>query len=134
MRPICINHGCNSGVSVMAGSIHDSNPRWRVHCGHCQAASYGKWPHRAGVTPFKTGKCSNTDGHLGFYCSINWKKIPSWANGMTEVDHSDGDFSNIIIIQDVTELNYQSDTKAKNGLMLAINLRLCLDHEFTRIT
>jgi hypothetical protein len=94
MRPVCINYGCDSGVSVMTGSIHDDNPRWRVHCGHCQAASYGKWPHRAGVTPYKTGRCSNTDGHLGFDCSINWKKIPPWATGMTEVDHIDGDFSN----------------------------------------
>jgi hypothetical protein len=94
MRPICINHGCNSGVMPMKGSIHDDNPRWRVHCGHCQAASYGKWPHREGVTPFKTGKCSNADGHLGFNCSINWKKIPSWAKGMTEVDHIDGNCTN----------------------------------------
>jgi len=93
MRPICINYGCYEEVTF---SHKDSlgNPRWRIHCSHCQAASYGKWPHRAGVTPYKTGRCSNTDGHLGFDCSINWKKIPPWATGMTEVDHIDGDFSN----------------------------------------
>jgi hypothetical protein len=94
MRPICINHGCNSGVSVMSGSIHDRNPRWRVHCGDCQKASYGAKPHKPGVTSFKTGKCSNTDGHLGFDCPINWEKIPSWATGTTEVDHIDGDSTN----------------------------------------
>ena len=94
MRPICINHGCNNGVATMAGRVHDNDPRWRVHCTHCQAASYGKWPHRTGVTPFKTGKCSNTDGHLGFDCMIKWSKVPNWAKGMTEVDHIDGDRTN----------------------------------------
>jgi hypothetical protein len=93
MRPICVNHGCEEEVTY---SHKDSlgNRRWRIHCGHCQAASYGKWPHRAGVTPYKTGRCSNTDGHLGFDCSINWKKIPPWAKGMTEIDHIDGDYTN----------------------------------------
>jgi len=86
-RPICVNHGCDSPVATMSGKITDHNPRWRVHCGHCQAASYGKWPHRPGVTPLKTGKCSNVDGHLGFKCMIKWSKVPKWAKGMTEVDH-----------------------------------------------
>lgn len=94
MRPTCINHGCNGLVSVMSGKITDENPRWRVHCGHCQAASYGKWPHRKGVTPYKTGKCSNSDGHLSFTCPINWNNVPSWAKGMTEVDHKDGNSTN----------------------------------------
>jgi hypothetical protein len=79
MRPICINHGCDSEVTF-SHKDNQGNRRWRIHCGHCQAASYGKWPHRAGVTPYKTGKCTNVDGHLGFDCSINWEKIPSWAN------------------------------------------------------
>jgi hypothetical protein len=93
MRPICINHGCYEDVTY---SHKDTlgNPRWRVHCSHCQSASWGKWPHRAGVTPYKIGKCSNTDGHLGFDCMVNWEKIPSWAKGMTEVDHKDGNNTN----------------------------------------
>jgi hypothetical protein len=93
MRPICINHGCEEDVTY---SRKDTlgNPRWRIHCGHCQAASYGKWPHRAGVTPYKTGTCSNKDGHLGFDCMVKWTKVPGWAKGMTEIDHVDGDCTN----------------------------------------
>ena len=89
-RPICVNHGCDAPVIPMEGKISDPNPRWRVHCGHCQKASYGAWPHREGVTPFKTGKCSNVDGHLGFDCLIKWSKVPEWAKGMTEIDHKNG--------------------------------------------
>jgi len=69
------------------------NRRWRIHCGHCQKASYGRHPHAEGVTPFKTGKCSNTDGHLGFDCMIKWTKVPAWAKGMTEIDHKNGNYS-----------------------------------------
>jgi len=94
MRPICINHGCNSPVVPMKGKVTDNNPRWRVHCGDCQKASYGGKEHKPGVTPFKTGKCSNTDGHLGFDCMIKWSKVPNWAKGMTEVDHIDGNSIN----------------------------------------
>jgi hypothetical protein len=91
MRPICINKGCGKPVAVMEGSIHDDNPRWRVHCGHCQAASYGKWPHRAGVTPYKTGRCSNVNGILGFPCVINWSLAESTGLKLsTEVDHKNG--------------------------------------------
>jgi HNH endonuclease len=91
MRPICINLGCGKPVAVMEGSIHDDNPRWRVHCGHCQAASYGKWPHRAGVTPYKTGRCSNVEGILGFPCVINWSLAESTGLKLsTEVDHKNG--------------------------------------------
>ena len=89
MRPTCINYGCREPV-VYSHKDTNGNPRWRIHCSHCQAASYGKWPHREGVTPFKTGKCSNVDGHLGFDCLIKWSKIPDWAKGMTEIDHIDG--------------------------------------------
>jgi len=93
MRPICVNHGCEEEVTY---SHKDTlgNPRWRIHCGHCQAASWGKWPHRSGVTPYKTGKCTNVDGHLGFDCMVKWTKIPDWAKGMTEVDHIDGNHTN----------------------------------------
>lgn len=87
-RPICINHGCNNPVTTSKGKITE-NPRWRVHCRHCQQASYGAHPHRQGVTPFKTGKCSNQDGHLGFSCTIDYKKHPHFI-GMTEVDHKNG--------------------------------------------
>jgi len=93
-RPTCINHGCNTHVIPMRGKISDANPRWRVHCGDCQKASYGGKPHKPGVTPFKTGKCSNTDGHLGFDCPVNWNGLPVWSKGLTEVDHVDGDFTN----------------------------------------
>ena len=87
MRPICINHGCSKPAMIDRG-------RYRIHCSHCQSASWGKWPHAPGVTPYKTGKCSNADGHLGFACSVDWSKIPSDAKGMTEIDHIDGDSTN----------------------------------------
>ena len=85
-RGICINPGCGKPQA------HDGR-RWRVHCGHCQGASYGKHPHAPGVTPWKKGKCSNHDSHLGFPCGIDYKKSP-WAIGMTEVDHKDGNREN----------------------------------------
>ena len=91
-RPICVNHGCGRPVTYQHKN-EDGTKRWRVHCCHCQAASYGKWPHRSGVTPFKTGQCSNRDGHLGFDCLIKWSRVPKWAKGMTEVDHKNGDHS-----------------------------------------
>lgn len=93
MRPICINHGCNEPV-VYSHKDADGNPRWRIHCSHCQRASYGKHPHRSGVTPYKTGKCSNHDKHLGFPCPTNFDLLPADAKGMTEVDHKDSDYSN----------------------------------------
>jgi len=68
--------------------------RYRPHCSHCQKASYGGQSHADGVTPFKTGKCSNIDSHLGFKCPINWKNIPSYAKGLTEIDHKDGNSFN----------------------------------------
>jgi hypothetical protein len=91
-HPKCVNHGCNSFV-ILQGLDKEGNPSYRPHCGHCQAASFGKWPHRKGVTPFKTGKCSNKDGHLGFKCLIKWSRVPNWATGMTEIDHINGDNS-----------------------------------------
>ncbi len=88
-RPKCINHGCTKPVTY-SGWDQQGNKRWRVHCGHCQKASYGGHSHAPGVTPFKTGRCSNSDSHLGFDCAIDYKKAP-WAVGMTEVDHKNGD-------------------------------------------
>lgn len=93
MRPVCINHGCNEPVTYSRQN-KDGTYRWRIHCGHCQAASYGKWEHRYGVLPFKTGRCSNQDGHLGFKCFIDWDCAPAWAKGITEVDHRDGNHCN----------------------------------------
>lgn len=90
MRPICINHGCNEPVCY-SKTDKNGNKRWRIHCSHCQAASYGKWPHRPGVTPYKTGRCNNHDSHLGFPCPTDFSKLPDWAKGITEVDHVDGD-------------------------------------------
>ena len=92
-RPTCINYGCDEPVTF-SHKDEQGNRRWRIHCNHCQKASYGKWPHRLGVLPFKTGQCSNIDGHLGFECMIVWDKVPNWSKGMTEVDHIDGDYTN----------------------------------------
>jgi hypothetical protein len=88
VRPTCINYGCDKLVAT-------DGKRWRPHCSHCQGASYGKHPHRAGVTPFKTGKCSNIDGHLGFKCFTDWKLVEQ-DNGRikTHIDHKDGDHMN----------------------------------------
>ena len=88
-RPKCINHGCKKPVTY-SHKDEQGNRRWRIHCGHCQSASWGKWPHAEGVTPFKTGRCSNTDSHLGFKCATNWRLVPKWAKGMTEIDHKNG--------------------------------------------
>ena len=83
-RPTCVNYGCGKPAAW-------DGKRWRVHCGHCQKASYGGHPHANGVTPFKTGVCANKNGYLGFKCLIKWTKVPKWAKGMTEIDHTDGD-------------------------------------------
>jgi hypothetical protein len=88
-RPTCINIGCKKPVTF-SHKDEQGNRRWRVHCSHCQKASYGRHAHAPGVTPFKTGRCSNQDNHLGFPCSVNYRKAP-WAVGMTEVDHRNGD-------------------------------------------
>jgi hypothetical protein len=89
-RSICINHGCNKLVTFSRTNM-DGTKRWRIHCDHCQKASYGKWPHRKGVTPYKTGKCSNHDMHLGFKCATDFTKVHPDAKGITEVDHKNGD-------------------------------------------
>lgn len=92
-RPTCINHGCNEPATY-SRKDKEGNPRWRIHCSHCQAASYGKWPHRLGVTPFKQERCENHNGHLGFPCMTDFNLAPSWAKGLTEIDHIDGDPTN----------------------------------------
>ena len=60
-RPTCINPGCGKPVTF-THKDENGKRRWRIHCSHCQRASYGKHPHAEGVTPYKTGKCSNIDG------------------------------------------------------------------------
>jgi hypothetical protein len=87
-RPNCINHGCNKPVTY-SHKDEQGNKRWRVHCGHCQKASWGGQPHALGVTPFKTGRCSNQDNHLEFACGIDYEKAPHLI-GMTDVDHKNG--------------------------------------------
>jgi len=92
-RPTCINHGCNEPVTF-SHKTEQGVRRWRIHCSNCQKASYGAKPHRPGVTPYKTGKCSNVDGHLGFECFTKLDQAPDWAKGLTQVDHKDGDHTN----------------------------------------
>jgi hypothetical protein len=92
-RPVCINHGCNELVTY-SNVNRKGEPRYRVHCSHCQGASWGRHAHRSGVTPYRTGRCSNHSGHLGFACATQFDLIPSWATGTTEVDHRDGDRNN----------------------------------------
>lgn len=94
MRPICINHGCSNPVAYSRRNPSDGSYRWRIHCSHCQSASYGKWPHRHGVVPFKKHTCSNVDGKLGWQCPTNFKFLPKGITGITEVDHIDGNHSN----------------------------------------
>ena len=108
-RPTCINYGCNKPVTESGGG------RPRPHCSNCHKAGFGYVQRRKmadgsiksypptqlaeGVTPFKTGKCSNQKhgqkGHLGFPCPMNYEKAP-WAIGLTELDHIDGDHTNNI--------------------------------------
>lgn len=85
-RPRCLNYGCNKFVAH-CGS------RWRPFCSRCHKAGYGAVDLAEGVTSFKTGKCSNQDGHLGFSCAIDYDKA-TWAIGQTQVDHMDGNHLN----------------------------------------
>lgn len=90
IRPICVNHGCGKPAMQKGGTV--LNPTgWRVHCGHCQKASYGGHPHAPGVKPFKTGSCSNKDGKLGFSCVIDWERVAEQNLSIaTEIDHING--------------------------------------------
>ena len=86
-RPKCINYGCDK--LVMNGG-----KRWRPHCSRCHKANYdSNLSLKEGVVSFKTGFCSNQDGHLGFECPMDYEKAP-WAVGLTQIDHIDGDLYN----------------------------------------
>ena len=93
MRPICINYGCGQPV-VYSRKNSDGTPRWRIHCSHCQSASWGKWPRRYGTMPYKENVCSNSDGRLGWTCPTNFSLLPNNMLGITEVDHIDGNHCN----------------------------------------
>ena len=97
MRPTCCNHGCSKGVCCNTGKLSDPNPRYRPVCGHCQGANYGKHPYAKGVTPFVTGQCSNSDGHLGFECWTDFTKMPEDFKGRTQIDHRDGNPHNNVL-------------------------------------
>jgi hypothetical protein len=85
-RPTCVNHGCNKPV-------HNSGKRYRPLCYHCHTAGYKNTPLKAGVTAFRTGKCNNQDGRLGFTCPIDYSKT-DWVFGITQIDHIDGNHLN----------------------------------------
>jgi 5-methylcytosine-specific restriction endonuclease McrA len=88
----CANHGCFD--TVCYSSVRkDGTKKWRPHCSHCQGASWGKHPHRTGVTPFKTGMCSNHEGRLGWACLTNWSAVEPTDTFITEIDHINGDHS-----------------------------------------
>jgi 5-methylcytosine-specific restriction endonuclease McrA len=87
-RPRCLNIGCNN-------VCHHTGTRYRPFCVTCHVANYKNLPLPYGVKPFKTGKCSNHDGHLGFTCGWDYEKAP-WAIGLTQVDHIDGNYLNNI--------------------------------------
>ena len=107
-KPTCINYGCKNMVT-------STSKRYRPFCSRCHHVGHGRsYKYKRvdgtikiysptqlaeGVTPFKTGKCSNQKhgqkGHLGFPCPMNYEKAP-WAIGITELDHIDGDHTNNI--------------------------------------
>lgn len=83
-RPKCINHGCSKPVA-------SSGLRWRPVCSHCHTTGYNGTLYAKGVTPFRIGQCSNIDGHLGFPCYIDWKRVKKDnARIKTHIDHKDG--------------------------------------------
>ena len=86
VRPTCANWGCDKPVT-------HSGQRYRPLCAGCHRIGYTTNTYPPGITPFKTGYCNNQDGHLGFTCSINYKRSP-WAKGKTQIDHSDGNHLN----------------------------------------
>ena len=90
--PTCINHGCGRPVTY-SGTNKQGRKRYRPVCGHCHTAGRGAGNYAPGVTPFRTGVCSNIDGHLGWVCFIDWSRVqPGMVR--TEIDHIDGNHMN----------------------------------------
>jgi len=93
-RPKCINPGCGTFATPSAGRVGEYGVRYRIHCSPCHKNSYDpdNYPLKEGITRYKKHICSNTDGHLGFPCVINWKLAQSAGLKVkTEVDHKNGD-------------------------------------------
>mgnify|MGYP003385999810 CR=1 FL=1 len=88
-RPYCINHNCYT-------LVHHNGKRWRPYCDRCHKANSGQGQYAAGVVPFRTGRCSNIDGHLQcrgdrFYCPVDWSQVTDAMQPCTQVDHKSGD-------------------------------------------
>ena len=84
----CINYNCDRPQT-------HSGTRYRPVCGTCHKAGYGAGSYPAGVTPFRTGCCSNKDGHLGWSCYIDWARVAQdSARIKTHIDHKDGNHRN----------------------------------------
>lgn len=110
-RPTCINHGCDSPAMMNTGG------KWRPFCSRCQKANYGAMTLKEGVTPYKTGKCCNQDGHLGFMCPVDYDRPGAeWALGRTEIDHIDGNDCNNTLdnVQEVCKLCH-TEKGRRNG-------------------
>lgn len=90
-RPTCLNYGCERKVTHSGGT--NSGGRYRPFCIRCHRAGYGAATLAEGVKAYRTGKCVNHDGRLGFKCPIDYDNAP-WAIGMTEIDHIDSNHMN----------------------------------------
>ena len=90
-RPKCINKGCNNLVT-------NDGIRYRPVCGHCYNAGRGAAEYKDGVKSYRTGVCSNVDGHLNFPCPLNWKIMKKHFSKHihTHLDHKDGNHTNNI--------------------------------------
>ena len=109
IRPTCLNHGCERPVAWCG-------TRWRPVCSRCHKAGYdANTTYAPGVTPFRTGKCSNQAGHLGFLCPIDYSKT-SWVLGSTQIDHIDGNHLNNVVenCQELCDLCHKEKGK-RNG-------------------
>ena len=108
IRPTCINHGCDKIVAT-------NGVRWRPVCGRCHRAGYGKETFKEGVTPFRTGKCANQSGYLGFTCPIDYDKS-DWVIGHTIIDHIDGNHLNNSLdnVQELCDICHKEKSK-RNG-------------------
>lgn len=109
IRPTCISHGCEKPV------MH-CGTRWRPVCHRCHKAGYdANTDYAPGVTPFRTGKCSNQSGHLGFLCPIDYDKS-EWVVGHTQIDHIDGNHLNNVLenCQELCDICHKEKGK-RNG-------------------